>query len=67
MVDVGESVMGLGKGLFCKKERRCPHMGCKLEWNAEEGNYECPCHGSRFGGNGELLDNPAQVDLGEKE
>lgn len=67
MIDVGESIMGLGKGLFCKKERRCPHMGCKLEWNMEEGSLECPCHGSRFGGDGELLDNPAQVDMGEKE
>lgn len=36
MIDVRESIMGLGKGIFSKKERRCPHMGCKLEWNEEE-------------------------------
>lgn len=67
MKEVGESVLGLSKGLFCKKERRCPHMGCRLEWNAEEGTWECPCHGSRFSGGGELLDNPAQMDLGKEE
>lgn len=67
MKDVGESVLGLSKGFFCKKERRCPHMGCRLEWNAEEGTWECPCHGSRFSGGGELQDNPAQTDLGKEE
>ena len=67
MTDVGESILGLSKGLFSKKERRCPHMGCRLEWNWEERSWECPCHGSRFSGTGELQDNPAQVDLGEKE
>ncbi len=67
MKDVGESVLGLSKGLFGKKERRCPHMGCRLEWNTEEGTWECPCHGSRFSGGGELRDNPAQTDLGQEE
>ena len=62
LVDIGESVMGLSKGFFGKKERRCPHMGCRLEWNKEEGSWDCPCHGSRFDHTGELMDNPAQVD-----
>lgn len=38
----------------------CPHMGCRLQWNPEEGTYDCPCHGSRFDENGHLLDGPAQ-------
>ena len=63
LVDVGESISGLAKGIFNEKKRRCPHMGCKLEWNNEEDSWECPCHGSRFDKNGELLDNPAQMDL----
>lgn len=67
LIDIGESVMGLLKGLFSKKERRCPHMGCRLEWNGEESSWDCPCHGSRFTCTGELQDNPAQIDLGEKE
>ena len=63
LVDVAESIRGLSKGLFSKKERRCPHMGCCLEWNNEEDRWDCPCHGSGFDKNGELLDNPAQTDL----
>ena len=39
---------------------RCSHMGCALKWNAAEHSWDCPCHGSRFDGEGGgLLDNPA--------
>ena len=62
IIDLWESVSGLCKGLFSSKERRCPHMGCRLEWNDEEKSWDCPCHGSRFTNEGELLDNPAQID-----
>lgn len=41
---------------------RCPHMGCALKYNKEEHSWDCPCHGSRFGETGELLDNPASDD-----
>lgn len=61
--DVYESVLGLTKGLFVKKERRCTHMGCALTWNEDEGTWDCSCHGSRFEEKGELIDNPAQTDL----
>lgn len=39
--------------------KRCPHLGCALKWNSAEHTWECPCHGSRFEENGELIDNPA--------
>lgn len=65
LVDVGESLEGLTKGLFSKKERRCTHMGCRLEWNNEEDSWDCPCHGSRYDKSGELLDNPAQTNQGK--
>ena len=42
---------------------RCPHMGCALKWNPQEHSWDCPCHGSRFTGEGKLLDNPATGDL----
>ena len=63
LVDIGESIMGLWKGLWAEKEHRCTHLGCELQWNEAEQSFDCPCHGSRFGRDGELLDNPAQVDL----
>ncbi len=63
LIDIGESVKGLWKGFFGEDEHRCPHMGCELEWNEAEQSWDCPCHGSRFTKEGELLDNPAQVDI----
>ncbi len=59
--DVGQSVVGLCKGWFGKKKHRCTHLGCRLEWNPEEKSWDCPCHGSRFKQNGELIDNPAHT------
>lgn len=67
LIDLLESIKGLSKGLFSRKEKRCSHMGCKLEWNNEEDSFDCPCHGSRYSKDGNLLDNPAQMDLTEKE
>lgn len=39
--------------------KRCPHMGCALKWNSAEFSWDCPCHGSRFEEDGNLIDNPA--------
>jgi len=42
---------------------RCPHMGCALKWNPQEHSWDCPCHGSRFGEDGKLLESPAKKKL----
>ena len=42
---------------------KCPHLGCRLEWNPDEKSWDCPCHGSRFDFKGELIDNPAQNNI----
>ncbi len=62
-VDAWESMIGLAAGLFVKKTRKCPHMGCALCWNEKEKTWDCACHGSRFTEQGELVDNPAQTNL----
>ena len=41
----------------------CPHMGCELIWNPDERSWDCPCHGSRFDYEGNLLDEPAQEGI----
>ena len=41
---------------------RCPHMGCVLKYNREEHSWDCPCHGSRFTREGQLINNPATDD-----
>lgn len=43
--------------------KRCPHLGCALKWNPIERSWDCPCHGSRFTEEGEVIDNPATDDL----
>lgn len=58
-INTGESL----KNLLSVSKRRCPHLGCALKWNSAEHSWDCPCHGSRFSHNGELLDNPATDDL----
>lgn len=42
---------------------RCPHLGCALRLNAAERSWDCPCHGSRFGLDGSLLEGPATHGL----
>lgn len=41
---------------------RCPHMGCKLAYNAATRLWECPCHGSRFDDIGHVVTAPAVHD-----
>ena len=49
-------------GLITPTTPRCPHLGCALKYNKAEHSWDCPCHGSRFSQNGELIDNPATDD-----
>jgi Rieske Fe-S protein len=45
----------------------CPHLGAIVAWNAEEGTWDCPAHGSRFDPCGRVLNGPANADLAEVE
>lgn len=54
-------VLALGAGAFAALSSRCTHRGCTLD--AEATRFVCPCHGSTFGLNGEVLRGPAQRPL----
>ncbi len=39
---------------------RCPHLGCRVHWEYEQGSREffCPCHGGVFDADGNPLAGP---------
>jgi glycine/D-amino acid oxidase-like deaminating enzyme/nitrite reductase/ring-hydroxylating ferredoxin subunit len=45
----------------------CSHMGCVVGFNEVERTWECPCHGSRYGIDGSVLQGPAVKPLEKVE
>ncbi len=50
-------------GRLHERSAICTHLGCVVSWNAAEESWDCPCHGSRFNGQGEILNGPAIYPL----
>jgi cytochrome b6-f complex iron-sulfur subunit len=40
----------------------CTHLGCNVNYASEHG-FECPCHGSHFDKNGQVIQGPAPRPL----
>ena len=41
----------------------CPHMKCHLVFNNYEKTWDCPCHGSRFDIDGNIINGPSKENI----
>ena len=64
---LSETYNSLIKPKFTKnnEKKTCGHLGCKMEFNEVTGEWECPCHGSRFEKDGKLIDGPSTKNIVE--
>jgi len=46
-----------------KCKNKCPHMKCNLIFNQKEKTWDCPCHGSRFDVDGNLITGPSKKNI----
>jgi len=46
-----------------KLSRKCPHMGCNVDWEKSDKQFICPCHQSKFNLDGSLISGPAKSGL----
>jgi cytochrome b6-f complex iron-sulfur subunit len=42
---------------------RCTHLGCTPNWFVAESRFQCPCHGSNFNLDGDVIAGPAPKPL----
>lgn len=68
----GKIINGLGERTGAFKDEKgalhlvnttCTHMGCELQWDSAERSWDCPCHGSRFTYEGDIIEGPAVMPL----
>lgn len=45
-------------GEFIALSAVCTHLGCVVQWQADKGEFLCPCHGGRFAPTGNVLSGP---------
>lgn len=57
-------------GIYCDEEGilhgvnpKCTHLHCIVQWNNAELTWDCPCHGSRFDMDGNVVEGPALLPL----
>jgi cytochrome b6-f complex iron-sulfur subunit len=63
IVDQKSYVIRAKEGYLYAMSAVCTHLGCITGWKSEEGVIACPCHGSRFDRQGNVIGGPAPRPL----
>lgn len=50
-------------GGFLALYRKCTHLDCIVLWEPQENRFFCPCHGSIFETDGDVVNPPAPLPL----
>lgn len=53
----------INQGGFIAVYRRCTHLGCSVPYDPGQKQFVCPCHGSAFTTEGDVLNAPAPRPL----
>jgi cytochrome b6-f complex iron-sulfur subunit len=65
LVNIGPTEAAKGGGLegLVALYKVCVHLGCLYAWVDSTIRFECPCHGSKYQGDGTYIEGPAPRDL----
>jgi len=63
IVDQKAYIVRAKEGYFYSMSAICTHLGCITGWKADEGIIACPCHGSRYDREGNVIAGPAPHPL----
>lgn len=55
------------EGTVHRRSAVCTHAGCIVHWDSTARIWACPCHGSRFHPEGEVINGPATAPLGDAQ
>jgi len=63
-VDLERAVKRTGTSTFLALSLICTHQGCDTNVTSPT-QIDCPCHGSRFGSDGQVINGPATAPLAQ--